>query len=297
MLDDKIRFQQDYAQLAASVDQNLEKYLDQDGQVPELLIDAMRYSLRAGGKRLRPVMALMACQACGGQVDDAIQAAVALEMVHTYSLIHDDLPAMDNDDFRRGKPTNHKVFGEGIAILAGDALLTRAFHLLADCVENAEISRRLISELARGAGNAGMIAGQVADLKGEQLEGDIDMVDYIHTRKTAMMFAAAMRMGAICAGCKNDWIDRLGHFGLKLGLAFQIVDDLLDVTSTAEQLGKQTQKDAQAGKLTYPSMIGVEASRIRADELMSEAGSLLAPLGPAGLPLKFLAEMLVNRDK
>lgn len=290
-------FKAKYDDIVQAIENTMEGYLVHDPGVPEILMESMVYSLRSGGKRLRPVMVVLACELCGGEEVLAMPAAAAMEMVHTYSLIHDDLPAMDNDDFRRGKPTNHKVFGEGIAILAGDALLTYAFKVLAKHVREDKLVRKLILELADAAGSAGMIGGQVRDLTWENTPGDLDTVKYIHTNKTAMMFRAAMRMGAICGGANPRMVDRLGDYGLKLGLAFQIVDDVLDVTGTQEETGKMTQKDEQAGKLTYPSVVGLEESKRHADRLMNEALATINPLGDAGEPLKYLAGMLINRNK
>jgi len=290
-------FEQRYSLLVKLVDNSIERYLKQDCRVPDVLRDAMLYSLRAGGKRLRPIMVILACQACGGCENDALAAATAMEIVHTYSLIHDDLPAMDDDDFRRGKPTNHKVFGEAIAILAGDALLTYAFNILAMHVPDDKIARQLVLELAHAAGASGMIGGQAADITSENTQGDLETVKYIHTCKTAMMFRGAVRIGALCAGSDARMVEMTGDFGLKLGLAFQIADDMLDVTATSEEMGKQTQKDAQAGKLTYPSIVGMEESRKQTEKLVSQAISAIEPLEAAGEPLRQLAKMLVNRRK
>ena len=286
---------QQYERAVRAVDTTIEGYFSHDAAVPEVLREAMLYSLRAGGKRLRPVMVILACEACGGQEVVAMPAAAAIEMIHTYSLIHDDLPAMDNDDFRRGQPTSHKVFGDGIAILAGDALLTYAFNILAVHTKNDSLARRLILELSHGAGAAGMIGGQVTDLAGQNTDGDLETVKYIHIHKTAVMFRAATRMGAICAETDQRYIDLLGDYGLKLGLAFQIIDDLLDVTGTPEELGKQTRKDQQAGKLTYPSVLGEEESRNQAEKLKNEALAIIKPFGEKGQMLQYLAEILVNR--
>jgi geranylgeranyl diphosphate synthase, type II len=280
--------------VAQAVETAIEGYLSHD-PVPEALRKAMLYSLRAGGKRSRPLTLVFACEACGGQEILALPAAAAIEMVHTYSLIHDDLPAMDNDDLRRGQPTSHKVFGEGLAILAGDALLTYAFHTLARHVREDNLARQLVLELSHAAGGAGMIGGQVADLQNQNVPGDLNTVAYIHSHKTAMLFRAAARMGALCAGADSRRIGQLADYGLKLGLGFQIMDDLLDVTGTQEETGKRTQKDGQAGKLTYPAILGVEASRRQADTSISEAIATLDELGPAAEPLRLLARSLSHR--
>ncbi len=288
-------FKSRYDNIVLAIENTLEGYLSHDPGVPEILLESMMYSLQSGGKRLRPVMVLLACEVCGGEEVMAMPAATAIEMVHTYSLIHDDLPAMDNDDYRRGKLTNHKVYGEGVAILAGDALLTYAFKVLAHHVREDKLVRQLILELANASGSAGMIGGQVRDLTWENTPGDLDTVKYIHTHKTAMMFRAAMRMGALCGGAAQKIVDKLGDYGLKLGLAFQIVDDLLDLTGTQEETGKATRKDEQAGKLTYPSVVGIEESRQHADRLLNEAITIIDALGDAAVPLRHLAGMLINR--
>ena len=256
----------------------------------------MLYSLRAGGKRIRPAMAIMACQACKGDGMKAMPAAAALEMIHTYSLIHDDLPAMDNDDLRRGQPTSHKVFGDGMAILAGDALLTYAFHTLALYVQDAEQVKKLTIELAEAAGAPGMIGGQVADLQSATTPRTLENVDYIHTHKTAVMFRAAARMGGICADADNHQLEWLGDYGLKLGLAFQIADDLFDVNGDETTLGKRVGKDADAGKLTYPEVLGVEESQGKAGDLFVRAIKAAEKFGTDGEVLKQLAEMVRQRN-
>ena len=285
-------------QLSRSVEEveaAIERFMAADEAIPEELFEAVMYSLRAGGKRLRPAMVVLACEACEGQLADALPAAAAMEMVHTFSLIHDDLPAMDDDDLRRGKPTNHKVFGEAMAILAGDALVTCAFGVLGRHVADAEISRQLVIELAAGSGASGMIGGQVLDMLGEQREANLEMVRDIHAYKTAMMFRASLRMGAVSGGANAERVTMLGDYGLKVGLAFQIVDDLLDITSTPEDLGKQTQKDQEAGKLTYPGVAGVAEAKAQVDRLIAEALAALDGLGEAGRWLRELATMLAKR--
>ena len=278
-------------------DGSLERYLSARPGIPEVLWRAMRYSMDAGGKRLRPIMVSLSCRACGGDIDDASRASLAIEMVHTYSLIHDDLPSMDDDDFRRGRPSSHKVFGEGIAILAGDALLTGAFEVLVEGSVSGSLSSSLVAELSHGSGACGMTGGQVCDLLAQDSGGTLESVDYIHSHKTAMMFSCACRMGALCGCGDASLVDLLGNFGMKLGLAFQIVDDLLDVTSSGAQMGKATQKDVLAGKLTYPSLLGVDNSRRRVDELFDESLSIIEPLGSGGIELIQLARILVNREK
>ena len=278
-----------------TIEETIEGYLCHDPGVPARLYEAMLYSLRAGGKRLRPVMVLLACEACNGEAIRALPAAVAIELVHTYSLIHDDLPAMDNDDLRRGRPTSHKVFGEGMAVLAGDALLTYAFHILARHLEHDKLVRRLVLELAGAAGAFGMIGGQVVDLESENTVGTLDTVQYIHTHKTAVMFRAAARMGGCCADANEPQLDRLGDYGLKLGLAFQITDDLLDLSASSEEMGKRTGKDAAAGKLTYPAVVGEGQSRQEAQRLMTDAIDALAPLAEPAEPLRALARKIADR--
>jgi geranylgeranyl diphosphate synthase type II len=283
-------------EIAETVEQAMEGYLSHDPGVPETLHKAMLYSLRAGGKRLRPALVILTCQACGSEEVIALPAAAAIEMVHTYSLIHDDLPAMDDDDWRRGRPSNHKVFGDGIAILAGDALLTYAFNTLSRHVQKDSLVKELVFELSQAAGAAGMIGGQVEDLIHQNISGELEKVSYIHIYKTAMMFRAAARMGAICADAEKTRVDRLGDFGLKIGLAFQIVDDILDITSTTKELGKTAQKDSQAGKLTYPAVMGLDQSREHAEKLIAEAIEVLEELGDPAEPLRDLARMLLKRN-
>ncbi|MBN1844360.1 MAG: polyprenyl synthetase family protein [Sedimentisphaerales bacterium] len=305
-------FQNQLQKAAQMVEEAIAGYLVHDPGTPEILAQSMAYSLQAGGKRLRPVLVLWACRALGGQEVRALPAAAAIELVHTYSLIHDDLPAMDDDDIRRGKPTNHKVFGEGIALLAGDALLTYAFHILARHIQKDRLVRQLILELSTAAGAAGMIGGQAADLLCQKpdsrgnpagpnptasSEPDLKTVTFIHTQKTAMLFQAASRMGGWCAEAEPAAIDMLGEFGLKTGLAFQIIDDLLDITATTEQMGKRTQKDRQAGKLTYPAVVGLEQSRQQAQKLIDEAIADLADLGKPAEPLRRLARKISHRNQ
>ncbi len=267
--------------------------------VPAPLAEAMRYAVLGGGKRLRPAMVMLSAQAVSGggvPATDPLPAAVAIELVHTYSLVHDDLPAMDDDTLRRGRPTVHVRFGEAMAILAGDALLTQAFTVLVEHVEDAAVAASLVAELARAAGPAGMIAGQVADMDLCPLPGGESALEYIHRRKTAAMFAGAARMGAICGLADVATVDALGAFAEGLGLAFQIVDDILDATATREQLGKTPGKDAAAGKRTYPAMIGLEVSAQRAAAISRQALAHLDGLGPASEPLRALARLLLDRQ-
>ncbi|MBX3442474.1 MAG: polyprenyl synthetase family protein [Planctomyces sp.] len=256
----------------------------------------MRYSTLAGGKRLRPLLVLLGCEACGGDVSEALPAAAAIEFVHTYSLIHDDLPAMDDDDLRRGVPTSHIKFGEATAILAGDGLLTLAFEVIAAGIAPAAAAS-CCRELAGAAGAEGMVGGQQADLEAET--GGVSSVEHlesIHRRKTGRLICAALRMGGCVAGAGESQLRALTDYGLRIGLAFQIADDLLDLTSTAEKLGKGVQKDAARNKLTYPSLLGVEESRRRARRLVDEARAALEAFGPPARPLLALAEYVVARD-
>jgi geranylgeranyl diphosphate synthase type II len=242
-----------------AVNKALDTFLPRDSTRPATLHQAMRYSLFAGGKRMRPALAIAAAEACGGRMADALPAACAVECLHTYSLIHDDLPSMDNDDFRRGKPTNHKVYGEGIAILAGDALLTQAFEILAQAKARPRYSHQdLVLELARAGGSLQLIAGQVADLEAEGKKIEADHLKYIHERKTSALLCCSVRLGGMSANCTAGQLKALTAFGYNVGLAFQIIDDILDVTKTSEQLGKTAGKDTKAEKATYPSILGLE---------------------------------------
>ncbi|MFN3361188.1 MAG: geranylgeranyl diphosphate synthase CrtE [Pseudanabaenaceae cyanobacterium] len=266
---------------------------------PPKIYEAMRYSLLAGGKRLRPILVLASCELCGGNPDWAMPTAVAVEMIHTMSLIHDDLPAMDNDDYRRGKPTNHKVFGEDIAILAGDGLLAYAFQVIADRTP-LEVPRervvRVIALVARSVSAEGLVGGQVVDL---EMEGNPHateaMLDYIHKHKTAALLEAAVVGGAIVAGANEEQIEGLRQYSQNIGLAFQIIDDILDITSTPEELGKSVGKDEKAQKLTYPKLWGIATSQQKAKALVQEAKQLLAAFGDRATPLQALADYIVER--
>ncbi len=265
---------------------------------PATIHRAMRYSLFAGGKRMRPALVLAAAEACGGTAADALPAACAVECIHTYSLIHDDLPAMDNDDFRRGKPTSHKVFGEGIAILAGDALLTQAFEILAQAKATARYSHRaLVLDLARASGSLQLIAGQVADLEGEGKATSLSQLRYIHERKTSALLCCSARLGGMSANCTAAQLRALTHFGYHVGLAFQVIDDILDVTQTTEQLGKTAGKDVATQKSTYPRLVGLEKSKKIAAQLTAKAFAALKPFKGKAEALEALAEYLLKRDK
>jgi geranylgeranyl diphosphate synthase type II len=260
----------------------------------------MRYAVLGGGKRLRPVIALAACAACGGDETAVLEPACALELIHTYSLIHDDLPAMDDDDLRRGRPTVHRTYGEAEAILAGDALHTLAFEIIGSRpTGGGQTARRqdALRVLARAAGVAGMVGGQIADLEAGNRSVDADRLDWIHRHKTGALFAACAEIGAIHAGAATEPRAALARYGESLGLAFQIADDVLDCTASAETLGKTPGKDERAGKATYPARFGVEASRRRADEHARSALRALEPCGLASEPLRELAGFAVARSR
>ena len=279
------------------VDDALDGFLPKAATKPATIHRAMRYSLFAGGKRMRPVLCLAAAEACGGALEAAIPAACAVECVHTYSLVHDDLPCMDDDDLRRGRPTSHKVFGEGIAVLAGDALLTQAFEILASARPAARHSvSAMIHELAVAAGSLKLVAGQVADLEGEGRKATRAQLRFIHECKTAAMIEASLRLGAMSANATPAKLAALTAFGRNLGLAFQVVDDVLDVTQTSEKLGKSAGKDEAAEKATYPSVIGLEASKREARRLTAAALSALEPFGSRALALRAIAEYLLIRE-
>ena len=282
--------------LARMVDRALERYLPPASRLPARLHEAMRYSVFGGGKRLRPALAILSCEALGGTRAAALPAACALEMIHTYSLIHDDLPSMDDDDFRRGRPSCHRAFDEATAILAGDALQATAFGTIAGYVRRPSTAAALVAELADAAGSEGMVGGQVLDIAGSS-KSDEGSLERIHRMKTAAMFRGAARMGAISAGASAASVNRLGVFGERLGLAFQIVDDILDVSGTAGELGKTPGKDTAQDKATYPALFGVDASRRRADLLMREALKAVSPLGTKSRPLARLAEFIVGRTR
>ena len=267
-------------------------------QIDSELKEALRYTLIAPGKRVRSVLALWCCELVSGRINhNAEIAAAAIEMVHTYSLVHDDLPAIDNDDLRRGLPTCHKAFSEATAILTGDALLTLAFEVLARQIDEPVVAVRLIGELAQAAGPAGMIAGQMADLRAENTESTEQHLRIIHTNKTAKMFRCAAAMGAIAGGASDSQLKSLREYGLKIGLGFQIADDILDVCGESERLGKTAGKDARAAKCTYPAVVGMERSKRLAKELADEAIAVLEPFGEKADNLRKLAEALLERTR
>jgi geranylgeranyl diphosphate synthase, type II len=282
----------------ATVNRALDRFLPRATTRPATIHKAMRYSLFAGGKRLRPALCLAAAEACGGSLDDAMPLACAVECIHTYSLIHDDLPAMDNDDYRRGKPTNHKVFGEGIAILAGDALLTQAFEIAAIFQGSPRYSHReFVLEVARAAGSLQLIAGQVADLEGEGEKISAAQLRYIHERKTSALLCCSVRVGGMSANCTAAQLKALTDFGYNVGLAFQIIDDILDITQTSEQLGKTAGKDSKSQKATYPAIVGLERSRKIARQLTDRAFGALKIFRGKAAALEALAMYLLQRDR
>ena len=281
---------------ARQVEAALSAALDSCGEAPPALVEAMRYSLLGGGKRLRPALVLECCAVCGGRDDDAMPAAVAVECVHAFSLIHDDLPCMDDDDLRRGRPTSHKVFGEAMAVLAGDALLSLAFEWIAHHVADPAMACEMIRTLGGGAGWTGMIGGQVLDLAGQRQAISAKQVARIHEMKTSRLIAAACRLGGVAAGAGRAECDALWRYGERLGLAFQAVDDLLDATSTTAALGKKAGKDAEAGKQTLPRAVGVEEGWRQARRLAADAVTSLAPFGGRAAPLAAWAKFAVERS-
>jgi geranylgeranyl diphosphate synthase type II len=284
--------------MAVRIEQEMDGLLPPKTQYPEALYASMRYSLFAGGKRLRPVLLLSTVEALGGDVEAALPIAAAVEMVHTYSLVHDDLPAMDDDDFRRGKPTNHKVYGEATAILAGDALLTQAFQVLGtmEAKGREAVLLRIVGELATAAGSTGMVAGQMADMENEGMKADEERLAFIHANKTGALLTASVRMGAIFAGASEKHLLALTSYAQKIGLAFQIVDDILDVVGEAEKLGKAVGADAAHGKSTYPVLYGLEESRDMVRRLTNEAHQALRSVPLRTNRLQEIADWLVNRD-
>ncbi len=281
--------------LRQRIDDQLAAYSRFPSSCPERLGDAIRYCLLAPGKRLRPLIVLLANEACCGRVESALGAACAVEMIHTYSLVHDDLPAMDDDTMRRGRPTCHIQFDEATAILVGDALLTQAFEILATDVQPAETALRCTQVLATAAGSCHLIGGQAADLAAENRQLTIDELESIHVRKTAALFSAAAYMGGATAGADATQTAHLSEFGRLFGLSFQIVDDLLDVHGRPNDLGKQTQKDQQRGKSTYPQLVGDAASRDKARRLIDQALGHLATFGPSADSLRNLVHSLIDR--
>jgi len=279
------------------VDQALDALMPREDSHPARLISAMRYSLFAGGKRIRPILVQAAAGAAGGKDDDALHPACAVELVHTYSLIHDDLPAMDDDDFRRGHPTCHRAYDEGTAILAGDALLTMAFDLLS--ADGAGIKDRLrlrmVQELSRAAGWRGMVGGQQVDMDSEGSEPDLPLLEYIHTHKTGALIRCSVILGGLSADADDTTLKALSSFGEKVGLAFQVVDDILDVTATTEEMGKDQGSDAERGKITYPGLFGLEGARERAFKLVEDAKAAVGGVDITGRLAEIADYVLLRR--
>lgn len=282
------------------VDDALDRFLPPAEDLPASLHKSMRYSVFAGGKRIRPILMLAACEAVGGDISQAMPAACAMEMIHTYSLIHDDLPAMDDDDFRRGNPTNHKVFGEAVAILAGDALLTEAFILLSNTAAASSVPPaalvQVIREISSCAGSRGMVGGQVVDMESEG-NADIDLatVQYIHTHKTGALIKASVKAGALLGGADSKEAELITRYGEAIGLAFQIADDILDIEGTTEEIGKDAGSDQARGKATYPAVMGVPEAKKRASELVDIALDALSSFGEKADPLREIATYIVKR--
>jgi geranylgeranyl diphosphate synthase type II len=279
-----------------AVDRGLDAFLPKETEMPATLHKAMRYSLFAGGKRLRPILCLAACEAVGGDDQSAMRLACAIELIHTYSLVHDDLPCMDDDDWRRGRPTCHKVFGEGIAVLAGDALLTLAFEVAAKTKASKTFtSAEMLFELARASGSLWLIAGQVMDLEAEGQPLNVEQLRAIHERKTAALLGASVRLGAMAGGATKEQMTAITTFGRSIGLAFQIIDDILDVTATKEEMGKSVRADAKHDKATYPKILGLEKSRQEAKRLTDEALAALKIFDAKAEPLQQIATYMLAR--
>jgi geranylgeranyl diphosphate synthase type II len=284
------------------VDAALEKYCPKAMEFPPTLHQAIRYSVFAGGKRIRPILSMAAFDAVGGKGDEILPFACALEMIHTYSLIHDDLPAIDDDDFRRGRPTCHKAFGEAMAILAGDALLTEAFQLMTNCsiqstpAGGEKLMLDLVNKVAQAAGISGMVGGQVVDIESEGQDVDLATLQYIHTHKTGAMILASVQIGARLGGAEGEILKAYTHYGKRIGLAFQIADDILDVEGKPELLGKSTGADLSKRKVTYPALLGIEESKRRARELIDLAIDALSPIGEQAEPLREIAQFIIARD-
>lgn len=296
-----LNFEEYVSERLARVDSALDRYLPAAEHLPASLHQAMRYSVFAGGKRIRPLLMIAACEAAGGTIESVLPAACAMEMIHTYSLIHDDLPAMDDDDYRRGRLTNHKVFGEATAILAGDALLTQAFVLLATVPVKEDISAaerlRVLHIIANAAGSLGMVGGQVVDMESESREVELPVVEFIHTHKTGALILAALQAGAIYGGADSSGFAALTRYGECAGLAFQIADDILDIIGDQSLLGKDVGSDVHRGKATYPALLGLAESRRHAEELRDLAIEALSPFGAAADPLRAIVSFIVDRSR
>ncbi|HBG1696791.1 TPA: polyprenyl synthetase family protein [Clostridioides difficile] len=294
-----MEFKQCLKEKASFVEKVLKEYMPKEEGYQKTVIEAMNYSLSAGGKRLRPILTLEACKIVGGNEDEAIPFAIAIEMIHTYSLIHDDLPALDNDDLRRGRPTNHKVYGEAMGILAGDALLNYAFEvMLAGSInkENPEKYLKAINEIAKGAGIYGMIGGQVVDVESENKQIEKEKLDYIHMNKTAAMMVGCMRAGATIGGANSEQMEEITKYAKNIGLSFQIVDDILDIVGNEAKLGKKVGSDIENHKSTYPSLLGLDKSKEIAHNLIDEAKKSIEKLSDDVDFLKGLAEYIIDRE-
>ena len=283
------------------VNKALDTLLPKEDEFPQRLHKAMRYSVFAGGKRIRPILAIAAAEVFGKTAANVINIACAIELIHTYSLIHDDLPAIDNDDLRRGLPTNHKVFGEAIALLAGDALLTKAFQIMSQpsavSGQQSALILKSIHEIAKAAGSTGMVGGQVVDIESEGKEVAFPVLEYIHIHKTGELILASVKAGAILAGAENKELETITRYGEAIGLAFQIADDIIDVEGNKEDVGKNIGGDAKKGKVTYPSILGVDESRKRARELVDMAITALKDFDRKAEPLREIARYIVERKK
>jgi len=282
--------------IRSRIDEALRGYTNYGDGCPAELREAIQYSLLTPGKRLRPVLTVLAAEACGGTIEAALPAACAVEMIHAYSLIHDDLPAMDNDDLRRGQPTCHKKYGEAMAILAGDALLARAFEVVACGVQPAAVAAGCCAALGEAAGACQLVGGQADDMRGTWQSGGIRALEWLHQRKTGAMIRVALRLGAMTAGADPPRLAALDEYGRRIGLAFQITDDLLDVRGNAADVGKRVGKDSAQGKLTFPALLGVASSHERAEQLIAEACAALAPLGAQGEGLEAVARYVLQRN-
>lgn len=281
------------------IDRFLDSYLPLDDSYPQEIHKAMRYSLFAGGKRLRPILSLASFEALQDDSSSILPIACSIELIHTYSLIHDDLPSMDNDNFRRGRPTNHKVFGEAVAILAGDALLTMAFSMMTDSAHAEKFSSKqllsVIREISLASGDKGMVGGQAVDILSEDMEIDIKTLEYIHTSKTGALIRASVRSGGILAGANEEYLRYMTIYGENIGLAFQITDDILDIEGTKEELGKETGMDSSKGKKTYPGLLGIEESKKKVRELINNALDALTIFNHSADPLREIARFIIDR--
>lgn len=279
------------------IDEALELHTRFDEDCPENLGKAIRYCLLAPGKRFRPLLVLVAAEMCGGSIEDAIPAACAVEMIHNYSLIHDDLPAMDDDDLRRGRPTCHMAFDEATAVLAGDALIPMAFEVLVNHIQPASVAAQCVAALAYASGPSQLVGGQADDLGFQFAQADLDSLERIHRRKTGALISVSLRLGGLTAGTDPEKLQSLTQYGKHLGLAFQIVDDLLDLQGSQAKMGKKAGKDAELGKLTYPALIGAQESQLRAEQMSQAAIDALAPFGDNAEALKLLARFVVERNQ